>query len=55
MTPLIIASANGHYDVVEWLLENGGKILKKDKFKRTALLLAVMNGHLKIASYLLKK
>lgn len=55
MTPLIIASAHGYFEIVEWLLQNGGKILKKDKFKRTALLLAVMNGHLKIASFLLRK
>jgi len=55
MTPLIIAAARGYYDCVEWLLENGAKIVKKEKTKRSALHYAVMNGNVKIASYLLQQ
>jgi len=55
MTPLIIASAQGHYECVEWLLENGAKIVKKDKTKKSPLHFAVMNGNVKIASYLLQQ
>ena len=54
MTPLIQAAANGHFDCVQWLVENGAKTTKRDKFKRSSLILAIMNGHLKIASYLLQ-
>ena len=53
MTPLIFAAAYGHYELVEWLLNNKARVLGKDKFKRTALTVAVRNGHTKIASLLL--
>jgi ankyrin repeat protein len=56
-TPLILASAMNHFDVVEYLLETyqpPAKILAKDKFKRSALIMAVRNGNLKVASYLLR-
>ena len=55
MTPLMTASANGHYEVVEWLLDNGGKVLLRDKFKRNAVILAIMNGNVRIASVLLQQ
>jgi len=55
MTPLIIAAAHGHYDLVQWLVEHEAKVIKKDKFKRSALILAVLNGQVKIASYLLQQ
>jgi len=55
MTAIILAAARGHFEIVKWLHENGAKILAKDKFRRSALILAVMNGHVKIASYLLQK
>ena len=50
MTALILASAYNHFEVVEYLLENGAKILARDKFRRSALIMAVRNGNLKIAS-----
>jgi len=54
MTPLIWASAYGHYDLCEYLVEAKPRlVLSKDKFKRTALILAVRNGYTKIASLLL--
>lgn len=55
MTALHLAAAYGHYDCVKLLLENGAKVLAKDKFKRSALILAVRNGNLKIVSLLLQK
>jgi ankyrin repeat protein len=53
MNPLILASAHGHVELVEYLLDAKARVLGKDKFKRTALILAVINGHTKIASLLL--
>ncbi len=55
MTALHLAAAYGHYDCVKLLLDNGAKVLAKDKFKRSPLILAVRNGNLKIVSLLLQK
>lgn len=53
MTPLMYASATGRYDLAEYLLANKGRVLSKDKYKRTALIMAVRNGHTRLASLLL--
>lgn len=53
MTPLCWASAYGHLDLINYLLDNKARTLSKDKFKRTPLIMAVRNGHTKIASILL--
>lgn len=53
MTPLCWAACYGHYELCEFLLDNKGRVLGKDKFKRSPLTLAVRNGHTKIASLLL--
>ena len=58
VTALILASAMGHFEIVKYLLEESqpkARIMGKDKFKRTALIYAVRNGNLKVASYLLSK
>ena len=49
------AAALGNYELCEWLLDNKGRVLGKDKFKRCPLALAVRNGHLKVASLLLQR
>ena len=54
MPPLSWAAAYGRYDLCVWLLENKARVLSKDKFKRTPLMLAVANGHVRIASLLLQ-
>jgi ankyrin repeat protein len=41
--------------MVEFLVENKARVVSKDKFKRTPLILAVKNGHAKIASFLLQR
>lgn len=54
MTPLMWAAARGHLDLVKDLVEEHKvNVLGKDKYKRTALTVAIMNGNMLIASYLL--
>ena len=55
MTALSQASFYGHYDTVTFLIDNGAKVTRKDKFKRTPLINAIRGGHSKIVSYLLSK
>lgn len=54
VTPLMLASARGDLDMVILLVKKyRAKIERPDKFKRTALTHAVMNGAANTASYLL--
>lgn len=55
MTPLGWAAAYGNYELCEFILDNKGRTLSKDKFKRTPLTMAIRNGHTKIASLLLQR
>merc|ERR1712038_73343 len=52
-TPLIVAAANGHKDIVQILLDNGANIDYQDNLGRTALMLAAGNGHKDIVQILL--
>jgi ankyrin repeat protein len=52
--PLHFAAAQGNYELVEFLLDRKGKVLAMDKFKRTPLIHAVKNGHVKVAALLLR-
>ena len=54
MPPLSWAAAYGRYELCEWLLERKARVLSKDKYKRTPLMMAVKNGHLRVASLLLQ-
>lgn len=54
LSPLSWAAARGDYDLCVQLLERKGRVLSKDKFKRTPLIMACRNGHVKIASLLLQ-
>ena len=48
------AAARGHFDLVKDLVEEHKvNVVAKDKYQRSALMVAIMNGHMKIASYLL--
>ena len=51
--PLSWAATFGHYDLVQFLLERKARVLVKDSFGRTPLIVAAMNGHAKIVSLLL--
>jgi ankyrin repeat protein len=53
LTPLQWAAAKGNLDQVLLLLEHKARIQATDKYKRSALTLAVRNGHTKVASILL--
>jgi ankyrin repeat protein len=45
-TPLHSAAANGHLDVVEFLVERQAEVNAKNKDRATPLHLAALNGHL---------
>ncbi|XP_050438309.1 myotrophin-like [Adelges cooleyi] len=45
----------GHLDIVEYLIQNGADINKKDNFGITPLLCALWENHLKVAKYLIDK
>lgn len=55
MQILHFAATAGHYDTVEYIVENKGKVDSKDKLKRTPLILAVRNNQVRVVSYLLHK
>jgi ankyrin repeat protein len=55
MQPLAWAAARGDYEICEWLIDSKAKVISKDKYKRSPLVLAVRNGHLKVASLLLQR
>lgn len=54
MPPLSFAACTGNMELAQYLLDNKARTLSKDKFKRTPLIIAVMNGHVKLASLLLQ-
>ena len=49
----MLAAANGDLPMIKLLIANKAKIEKPDKYKRTALTHAVINGAANVASYLL--
>ena len=50
---LILASQNGHKDIVQWLLDAGADVNAKDTYSWTALMSASSNGHKDIVRLLL--
>ena len=53
MTPLCFAANYGHEELVKFLIDKKARILGKDKYKRTPLILATKNGHATIVNTLL--
>jgi ankyrin repeat protein len=53
MTALGVATAKGNIDCAKWLLDHGAKPSKRDKFKRTPLMTALMNVQSECAALLL--
>ncbi len=53
-TALILASASGHSDIVQLLLNRGADVNIKNDYGNTALILASYNGHIAIVEYLLR-
>jgi hypothetical protein len=54
-TPLILASFEGHTEVVRWLLDKGAATNERTKLGSTALFLACRWSHLSAASLLLER
>ncbi|GEM_PF-1360648 len=54
-TPLHLASANNHLDMVETLLTKGANMASKTDSGHTAVELAAQKGHIPIVSYFLKR
>ena len=52
---LMVASFEGHLDIVQLLLDNGAKVNDVDSTGMTALMLAAERGHLEIVKLLLSK
>jgi ankyrin repeat protein len=53
MTCLLIACANDHLPLVQFLLANGSSVHEANRFGRTAVLLAAANGDLNLLEWLL--
>jgi hypothetical protein len=53
MTCLLIACANDHLTLVQFLLGNGSSVHEANRFGRTAVLLAAANGDLSLLEWLL--
>ena len=49
----MVASKYGFINIVKLLLERDAKINRSDKYRKTALVHAVVNGNLRIACLLL--
>ena len=54
MQPLGFAAKNGNFELCKWLIAHKARVVSADKFKRCPLVMAVRNGHLKVASLLLQ-
>jgi ankyrin repeat protein len=55
MHGLSYAAGYNQYEMCEYLIENKARVLSKDKYKRSALIMAVRNGNSKIVNLLLRK
>ncbi|XP_070027955.1 uncharacterized protein LOC107786940 isoform X2 [Nicotiana tabacum] len=52
-TALHMASANGHYGIVEYLIRNGADVNASNVEKNTPLHWACLNGHIEVAKSLI--
>ena len=56
ISPLGWAALQGNFDLCQTLIESyRARVMSKDKFKRTPIMHAVMNGHARVASLLLQQ
>ena len=50
----MLASQNGHLEMVKYLIQSGVGVNARNKDHRTALMFACQNGQLKIVKYLVE-
>lgn len=55
LTALGYAAAYNHAEVCEYLVANKARVLGKDKFRRSPLVVAARNGNAKLVNFLLRK
>ncbi len=53
-TPLILASDEGHLEVVKYLIKKGAKIKHSDKYNNFPLMKAVCKGHHEVVKCLIE-
>ncbi|WAR08528.1 TRPA1-like protein, partial [Mya arenaria] len=54
LTPLMVASKNGHADVVEYLIKKDADVTKLDKKDHNCLDIAILNNHECVAKTIIK-
>ncbi|XP_072018517.1 transient receptor potential cation channel subfamily A member 1-like isoform X2 [Amphiura filiformis] len=54
MTPLLLASQNGHHHVVKYLIKMGADIESRNDDRRSALALAAQNNQLEVLAFLIE-
>ncbi|CAK4931935.1 unnamed protein product, partial [Aphanomyces euteiches] len=52
LTPLYVASSEGHRDIVEVLVAHGASVTTRDMYGQTPLYVASRAGHLDVAKVL---
>ena len=55
MTPLHLAAQQGHFSVVDYLVNQKADINPKSKYNSTPLHYAAENGHLSVVEYLINQ
>jgi len=55
MTPLVVSSENGHFSIVEFLVQNGADVNQASNDGAIPLFMSSQNGHFPIVEFLVQK